>query len=199
MISSILQTIILQTVLYLENYHLANCIVSCKLSSCKLFLFLSCSVGPWTMVSLPMEWRWILGASLQFKLISTVFLPRMWVEKSSSFYCFCLFYKVFLLTMYASIAYLESLDRHSFCCGSEPRGGRHHLFWGYPTLGRILVWEFSTWLRGFLASWWVKTRHKIQWILPYSCLPTLRDECWVPIVEEWHTLHQAAFGRPWLW
>ena len=112
---------------------------------------------------------------------------------------FCMFPRILLLTLCVVIGYLESIGRSSSCCGPKLGGNCHHRF-------RDHLASEGCWFKGPLlgeegvplAGRQGHTAGSDGSSIVHAC-PTLHDWCRVPIVEEWHSLCQAACGWFGLW
>ena len=98
------------------------------------------------------------------------------------------------LTLCVVTSYMESLGQCSSCCGPCFRSGDHPCFWDHLAFG-------GCWPEGPLPSWedlllaggrGCTTGFDGSSTI-HTC-PTFHDWCWVPAVEEWHSLYRAAHG-----
>ena len=110
-----------------------------------------------------------------------------------------MFLRAFLLTLCVVTGHMETMGWPSICWRPKLRGNCSCHFQGHPTLWGYWWRAYSTWQRGYTASWWIRMPYRFWWILWRLCLPRFPWRMLGLVVKEQHSLCRTGHRRAGLW
>ena len=110
-----------------------------------------------------------------------------------------MFLRAFLLTLCVVTGHMETMGWPSICWRPKLGGNCSCHFQGHPTLWGYWWRVYSTWQRGYTASWWIRMPYRFRWILWRLCLPRFPWRMLGLVVKEQHSLCGIGHRRARLW